>query len=471
MITDTDKITITPTRLRLAVSVSSMAIFMANLDMGIVNIALPSIARVYSSDAADVAIIVQTYLLSLTAFLLIAGKLADARGAERILTQGFIIFTASSLLCGMATTLYQLAFFRFLQGIGGAFIYATAAVIVVRYVEEEKRGRAYSLNALMAGIGYALGSPLGGVLIQYLDWRWIFFINIPVGAVALIVGRYAFIREPVKGGMSDFDWRGSFYNFAFLVLFLSFMHDVGDSGIKNLRVISLLFAAGFFLVLFVARQMSCRNPLLDLSLFRNPLLRAALLANMFFMVLMGGVNLVLPFYLSLVKQLSPRDAGLFLMILPGISILLSGLSGYLSDKTGSRPVCIAGALTMSVASAGFLLFNATTSYTVIVVMLTLMGSGLALILTAMLTMIMSYAEPGREGMLASLRTLLLNLGAVIGVSIFVIAYNRPLNGLSPEAAAMPGNVARGFGHAAWLGVAVALMMLVSVLLSNSKKHE
>jgi EmrB/QacA subfamily drug resistance transporter len=442
---------------------------MANVDTSIVNIALPSMAKMYGTDATGIAAIVQSYLLTITAFLLIAGRLVDAKTPERILRYGFIIFTASSLLCAIAPSLFMLTFFRFIQGIGAAFMFATSSVIIVRYVPAERRGRAYSVNGLMAGVGVALGAPIGGMLLQYLDWRWIFLINLPIGVAALIVAHFAFTKEESHGSLTDFDWWGAIYSFVSLSALLYAFHCGEDKGWGSIPVVSLLVTAGIFLALFLVRQARYSNPLLDLSLFRNRPLTAALIGNACYMAAIGGLTLVLPFYFTLVKHLSPKDVGLIMMISPGISIMISRLSGHYSDKIGPRPVCIAATVAMVAASGGIITFGLSTSYMWIIILMVVLGVGRALYVTASLTMVMTFSERGKEGMLSAAKALIPNLGRVIGVSIFILVYNGPLNCLSREDAQLPENIVKGFDNAAWLGLLVAVLMLVSALLSESKK--
>ena len=462
---------LTPARTRLALSVSTLAIFMANLDVSIVNIALPSMAKIYGTDATGITAIVQSYLLTITGFLLIGGRLADAKTPERVLCWGFWIFTLSSALCAAAQSLAWLTFFRALQGVGGALLFATSSVIVIRYVPPERRGRAYSLNGLMAGVAVAFGAPVGGFLIQYLDWRWIFLINIPIGIAALSVARIAFIRDTGKHAMPSLDWWGALFSVLFLSFLLYALHIGEDAGWGSVRVVSLLAASVLFLVIFLRRQKQCSSPLLDLSIFRIRPLSAALAGNALYMMTVGGLTLVLPFYFTLVKQLSPQDVGFIMMISPGISILVSRLSGYLCDRIGPRYVCIVAAVAVLMASAGIITFEVTSPYTWIIILMVLLGVGRALYVTASLTMVMTYSERGKEGMLSAAKALIPNLGKALGVSIFILVYNAPLNALSTAAASQPANIAKGFAFSARFGFVVALLMLVAALLSDSKKHD
>jgi len=456
----------------MALAVSTIAIFMANLDVSIVNIALPSMAKMYGTDATGIASIVQSYMLTITGCLLIGGRLSDAKTAERVLQWGFWIFTASSALCAMAPSLLMLTFFRLLQGIGGAFMFATSSVIVVRYVPSERRGRAFSLNGLMAGVAVAFGAPLGGVLIQYLDWRWIFLINIPIGLAALVVARFAFSGNSEESrGDVPIDWPGGLFSFASLTALLYALHAGEDRGWLSPLLLSLFGVAAIFLVLFLLREKRCATPLLDLSLFRNRPLAAGLAGNFLYLFLVGGITFVLPFYLMLVKGFSPKETGLIMMISPGISIVVSRISGHLSDRIGPRTVCIVAAVAMMLSMIGIAFFDSSTTFAWMAVTLVMLGIGRALYVTAALTMIMTFAEKGKEGMLSAAKALVPNIGSAIGVSLFAILYNLPINSVTGVSTEKVQLVVEGFKLAAELGIAVSLLTVAASLLSDSRQNE
>jgi EmrB/QacA subfamily drug resistance transporter len=451
-------------QMRMAMLVSALAMFMANLDVSIVNIALPSLAQLYHTDAAGISAVVLGYLLTLTGFLLVAGRLADAKSPERILCIGFWIFIITSIFCALAPSLFWLTLFRILQGIGGALLFATSSVIVVRYVPPEQRGRAYGLNGLLAGTAVAFGAPIGGFLLQHWGWRWIFLINIPVGLVALGLARAAFIRRPAQP-LAGLDLAGAVYSFIALSALLYGLHRADDQGWLSAQVITALLLALVFLTLFLRQETRAAVPLLDLGLFRNARLSAALLGNFCYLMLVGGLTFVLPFYLTHARQLSPSDAGLIMMISPGISIIVSRISGSLSDRIGPRPVCIGAAVAMLLASGGIILFGIATPYLWIVALLGLLGVGRALYVTAALTMIMSFSEPGKEGMLSAAKALIPNLGSALGVSLFALLYNGPLN----QVMETPELVVSGFRNAAGAGLVVALLLLVAAIRSDMKR--
>lgn len=462
--------TLTPARMKMAMAVSALAMFMANLDVSIVNIALPSLAQLYGTDATGISAIVLGYMLTLTGFLLVGGRLSDAKSAERVLCWGFWIFIVTSLFCAAAPSLAWLTAFRIMQGVGGALLFATSSVIVVHYVPLERRGRAYSLNGLLAGVAVAFGAPIGGFLLQHWGWRWIFLINIPIGLAALIIARLSFVRRKSQP-LASLDWPGAVHSFLFLTLLLYALHSGEDAGWGSPQVAGSLLLAALFFCLFLRRERRCDTPLLDLTLFNNRPLAAAMTGNFFYLMLVGGLTFVLPFYLIQARQMSPQDAGLVMMISPGISIIVSRVSGHLSDRIGPRLVCVAAALVMALSSFGIITFNLSSPLAWVFGLLVLLGVGRALYVTAVLTMIMSFSEKGKEGMLSAAKALIPNIGSALGVSISAILYNGPLNHPGGIPADTLDRVVAGFRGAAVFGAVIAVLAVAASLLSDSKKQQ
>jgi EmrB/QacA subfamily drug resistance transporter len=462
------EVNITPARMRMAMTVSALAMFMANLDVSIVNIALPSMAKLYGTDATGISAIVLGYMLTLTGLLLVGGRLSDAKSPERVLCWGFWIFIATSLLCAMAPSLMWLVAFRILQGVGGAFLFATSSVIVVHYVPVERRGRAYSLNGLLAGVAVAFGAPVGGFLLQQWGWRGIFLINIPIGLAALVLAHFSFVRREPQP-ITSLDWAGALYSFTCLTALLYGLHRGEDAGWVAAEVLISLVLAVVFLLLFLRREMQYATPLLDLSLFRNLPLSAAMTGNFFYLMLVGGLTFVLPFYLTLARQMSPQEAGMVMMISPGISIIVSRVSGHLSDYIGPRTVCVTAAAIMAASSFGIVTFSLVSPLVWIIGMLVLLGIGRALYVTAVLTMIMSFSEKGKEGMLSAAKALIPNIGSALGVSISAILYNMQLNNSGATPSAALDLVVAGFRSAAMFWALIAVLAIVASLLSDAKK--
>lgn len=453
-----------------AMIASATAIFMVNLDITIVNIALPTFCRLFTIDPTDASMVVLSYLLALTGFLLVAGKLSDKFGTERVFLLGYCVFSVGSLLCAIAHSFAALVLFRFIQGLGSSLLFATSAVIVVRYVAPEKRGRAYGLNGLFAGIAFALGSPVGGFLIHSLGWQWIFLVNIPVSIVGISLSLHGLVWPRGERNESGFDYIGALLSFLTLTAMLFALNRGEDMGWHSPAILCSIVLAAFFFTLFIMWEKKFPCPILELSLFRDHRLNATLAANFIYLMLLCGITFVLPFYFEELKGFHPQKAGLYMMIFPILSMFISPLSGYLSDRIGPRTVCMTGMGLFLAACSVFLCFNAATPDHVIIVSELVLGLGMALFMTAVLTMVMTYAEPGNLGMLSAIKAVIPQIGASIGVAVFAFLYNMPSHTVpGTEILKNPALFLAGYRNAMIFGVILALAGIVTSALSGPKK--
>ncbi len=458
--------------MRLAMLVSALAVSLGPLDVSIVNVALPTLTSVFKVDPGEIAAISLSYMLSLTGLLLVAGRLSDRFGAEKTLKSGYWIFIIGSALCGLAPTLGWLTFFRFIQGCGGALLFATSAVIIVYYTPVERRGRAYALNGLLTVTAIAIGAPLGGFLVEYVGWRWIFLINVPFGLAALFLAHISFAgRTP--SAVIDLDLPGAVCSFLSLLGFIYGLHTGQDYGWGSPRVMAFLFLGFIFFILFLIRESRFHEPLLSLDVFRIYPLTAIMTGNGLSLALSTGLTFVLPFYLQWVKRLNADQVGMILMISPVLSMLFTSLAGYLSDRFGTRPLCIASISALFLSAAGFTTLNADSSYTAIFFMLALLGLGRAFFIPAALTMTMSYAQTVQSGMLSAAKALLLNLGLTFGLSISALLYNLPINNIKSNSDATVKHIVidivTGFHYVTLFGVLVAGLGLLATFFSYPYK--
>ena len=176
----------------------SFASFMVNLDTYVVNVALPSITQTFKASTSDISWIVMSYNLMVVSLLLIFGKLGDTIGLKKLFNIGFIIFTSSSLMCGLSNSVLILVISRFTQGIGASILYALPQAMIAKYLPKEHRGTAFGVLASAAALGITLGAPVSGFITEFLSWRWIFFINVPVGILSVIFLNYSIYNSFFK---------------------------------------------------------------------------------------------------------------------------------------------------------------------------------------------------------------------------------------------------------------------------------
>ena len=247
--------------------------FMLLLDITIVNVALPDIQRALHSSFSDLQWVVDAYALTLAAFLLTAGSLADMYGRRLLYLIGLAIFTCASVLCGFAVTTLMLQLSRALQGVGGAIMFAVSLALLADAFRGKDRGTAFGVWGAVTGLAVAIGPLLGGLLVSGLSWRWIFFVNAPIGIIAVVIALMK-VTESRAPHASRPDWAG----FAlFTVALSSLVYGLIESNERSFSsglVLGCLAAAAVLLAVFVIVEMRVAHPMFDLNLFRLPTLPA-----------------------------------------------------------------------------------------------------------------------------------------------------------------------------------------------------
>lgn len=282
---------------------ASLAAFMSSLDGTIVNIALPSIAEAFSLTTSSVAWVSTIYLLVIAGLLLIVGKLTDTIGLKKIFLAGFSIFVIGSFSCGffpeLLNSFHILLISRIVQAIGGVMMMVVAPAMLSRFMPGERRAKGLSLVMLFAAVGMALGPTLGGYLTEYLSWNWIFYINVPVGIIAVVLGLFVIPKTEAKScSLKKFDTAGAVLIFVGLAaLLFAFSEGFSLGWTSALIIISLLLAV-FCIGGFIFRERHYENPLIDLGMFKS---RSFVIVNMILALLFftfAGANYMLPFYLE-----------------------------------------------------------------------------------------------------------------------------------------------------------------------------
>ncbi|MBP2133645.1 EmrB/QacA subfamily drug resistance transporter [Methanomicrobium sp. W14] len=404
----------------------SLAIFMSSLDGTIVNIALPTISESFDVSSSTVSWVSTSYLLVIAGCLLIFGKISDSIGFKRVFLSGFILFTTGSFACGFIPDLlgsfYSLVGSRAFQGIGGAMITAVAPAMVTAFIPPEKTGKAMGIIMTAASFGMALGPTIGGALTQYLSWHWIFFINVPVGILAVILGAKVVPNTKGEGSLSGFDKYGAFFIFAGLAMLLFFVSEGQTLGWTSPCILLSLAGAAVFIVMFVMHELKNKNPLLELRLFRNKnfVLMNVIISLVF--LTFGGINYLLPFYLEYVQGYETSVAGLILTIL-SFSMMISGLlAGLLYNRTGGRILAVVAAFIMAGGYFMMSRLHPDTGLLFIGVCLFLIGFGLGLMTTPMFSMVLNSVSGRFQGMVSSLTGLERYAPTTIGIAFYNLLF-------------------------------------------------
>lgn len=419
-----------------------MGVAMGVLDGIMVSIALPTITTYFNAGVTQSQWIVTAYLVTETSLLLIFGRIADYTGKTRLFLAGFIIFTASSLACGLAASLPELILYRILQAAGAAMVFSISSAILFEVFPKHEQGRAMGyIGATIAAASIA--SPmLGGFITDAAGWEYIFLINVPIGVILLVLAfRYMkWEKRPVPGTLS-MDWAGAGTMVAALVSFILLLGklatDLTMSGTAYLYAVVTLLSSGAFFII------ECRHPhpLLDLSVlkvrkFVFPSSAMFLLYSAFFMM-----NLLGPFYLEIVMGLSPIQVGLVFLLAPVILVIASPVTGWLYDRYESRHFSTLGIFLSGISFIFMSIAAFSRSLTLIIFSFIPLAVGGALFTSPNNTEIMQSLPEEKSGVASSLSATIKDLAMTLGVSISSIlltyqlhasGYFGPVTSASPE---------------------------------------
>ncbi len=390
--------------------------FMGPLDSSIVNIAIPSLTKYFSVGITTVEWVVMAYLLTTSSLLLSAGRLGDIVGHKRIYIVGFLTFTVASALCGFSGTVQQLVFFRVIQALGATCMFSTSPAILTDAFPPTERGKALGLISISVAIGLTVGPTLGGFIVHNFGWRWIFFVNIPIGIIVSIMAAFI-LKETKLPTVKRFDFPGA--TTAFLALFSVLLAlSMGDKwGWQSSSTIGLLLSAAVFAAAFLYFENKVEEPMLDLSLFRSRLFTSANISALINYVALFVATFLVPFYLRDVFGESIQTTGLVLTAIPLFTGLAAPISGTLSDKIGSRMLSSAGLGINAIALFGLSRTSAGSGLIPIALLLGLFGLGAGLFQSPNSSAIMGAVPRHRLGIAAGMQATMRNVGMVLGVAM------------------------------------------------------
>ena len=401
----------------------AIGIFMATLDTSIVNISLPSISTYFLTPLNGlIEWVIIAYLISIASVLLTFGRLSDMFGRKILWMVGLTAFTLGSALCGAAPSLLLLVIFRAFQGLGGALIMANSTSMLVRAFPERERGRVLGFNAVSVSLGVSAGPPLGGFITTSLSWRWIFYVNLPLGIVGLVL-TWFILKEPIRFQRGQkFDPLGAVLLSAGIIaimLGLSFGQEIGWFS----PVILGLFVGGFLLlVAFFFAEQHVAEPIIDLRLFHNRLFAAANLSSLLSFFALFAVSFLLPFYLEDLRRFSTDMSGLLLTPIPLTVSLVAPISGRLSDRFGSRALSSTG---LAISAVGLWLLTGLgvdSSIFSIVSRLVVTGIGIGLFQSPNNSAVMGAVPAERRGIgsgfLATVRVVGQSLSVAVAGAVF-----------------------------------------------------
>jgi EmrB/QacA subfamily drug resistance transporter len=396
--------------------------FMATLDSSIVNIVLPTLTQELGTDLDRVKWVVIAYLLVITCLLLPVGLLSDQKGRKPIFQIGFLVFILGSALCGLAINLPILVLFRMIQATGAAMLMANGPAIITSTFDAKERGSALGTLAMVVSAGLMVGPSLGGVLINRLGWRSIFWINVPIGIVGVGMAELFIKKSSVTRSRASFDWAGAFLQMILLLLFIGVfgapLRGHGDHSYLMARWLGFILFVGLSKV-FLRVEAAAKNPLFDLSLFQHRTFWTSILASFLTFVAFSSVTVLMPFFLQDQLHFTPEKTGMFMTSIPVIIFIIAPLSGRLSDHFGSRGLSSTGSC---VGMMGLWLMSGVmtsklstvSSQWMIVSTLGLIGLAIGLFQSPNNSAIMGSVPPAKLGVASALLATVRNLGLVTG---------------------------------------------------------
>jgi len=390
--------------------------FMLLLDITIVNVALPDIQRALNSSFSDLQWVVDAYALTLAAFLLTAGNLADMYGRRLLYLIGLAVFTCASVLCGFAVSTLMLQLSRALQGVGGAIMFAVSLALLADAFRGKDRGTAFGVWGAVTGLAVAIGPLLGGVLTSGLSWRWIFFVNVPTGiaAVAIAVTKVAESRAPHAARP---DWAGFTLFTAALSSLVYGLIESNQRSFTDGLVLGCLAAAAGLLVAFVLVERRSAHPMFDLMLFRLPTFSGGSVAAFGLSASIFAMLLYLVLYLQDILGYSALATGARLMVISGGILVAATVAGRLSSRVPVRLLIGPGLIMVGVGLLLMRGLDAGSSWTHLIPGMIVGGLGIGLVNPPLASTAVGVVPPQRAGMASGINSTFRQVGIATGIAL------------------------------------------------------
>ncbi len=391
------------------------AIFMLLLDITVVNVALPDIQRDLDASFAQLQWVVDAYALTLATTVLAAGSLADLFGRRRVFTVGLVLFTVASFGCGISTDAGLLIAARAVQGVGGGVMFAVSLALLAQAFHGRERGTAFGIWGATTGAAVAIGPLVGGVLTEWAGWRWIFFVNIPIGVAAICVTMLR-VDESKSPGRARVDWFGTAALTGSLFLLVYGLLQGNEKGWSSALILGCLIGSLVLLAAFAAIELSRRDPMLDLRLFAEAGFVGAQIAAFAISASIFAAFLYLTLYLQNVLGYSPLAAGLRFLPLSLAAFVVAAISGNLTSRVSARWLMGAG---LGVIGVSLLLMSRVTAdsgWTLLLPGFVLAGIGVGLTNPALASTAVSVVSPERSGMASGTNSTFRQVGIATGIA-------------------------------------------------------
>ena len=445
----------------------SFALFMIMLDNTVVNVALPSIQRDLGIGLSELEWTVNAYALTFAVFMLTGGKLADFLGRRRIFLLGLAIFTVSSFLCGLATSGEMLIGARTLQGIGAALMMPATLSIISATFPPHQRGMAIGVWAGVSAMALAIGPLIGGLITEHIDWSWIFFVNVPIGVLGLIVGRLVIDESRDTSAEQRLDLPGLVASGVGLFALTFALIEANSYGWTDPVIIGLFVLSAVSIVAFVLLERHQRSPLLDLSLFRSSTFAGANVVALLTTLAMFGVFFFMSIYMQNILGYSATKTGAAFLPMTILIILIAPVAGKSSDRIGSRALMTTGMLLLATSLVLFSRLGLDSRFWDILPGLILGGFGIALVMTPMTAAALGSVPVEKSGVGSGVLNTFRQVGGALGIAVMgaIVASYVDLGGGRPD----PSSFIDGFQAALRVSAGFALLGAV-IAFATIRKH-
>ncbi len=413
----------------IALSCTSIGLFFAVISGNTLIVALPVIMKDLNASFQEIIWSMMGFMFIMSILVPAIGRVADMIGRKKLFIAGFIVFTLGSLLCAFSRTGTDLLLYRMVQAIGGALMAANSVPIITDAFHRKELGKALGINGMIISIGGVVGPVLGGLLIS-MGWRWIFYINVPIGIIGTIWAAVQLKELDVLPAKQKFDWPGTILYSTGMLALLLFLTFGGLYGWLKPGVFIALAGAVILLPLFVYIEFRSAEPLLDMRLFESRALAFAYMSNLLNGIARGAVTFLLIFYFQGIKGIDPIQAAVMLIpfVLP--QMIVAPVCGWLSDRIGSRILSSIGLFVSALGFLGLIWIKPESSYMELSIAMIIIGIGSGMFFAPNNKAIMEAVPVERRGIAGGVRTMMNNLGMIVSMALCMTVI---ISCITPEA--------------------------------------
>jgi EmrB/QacA subfamily drug resistance transporter len=448
----------------------SFGLFMIMLDNTIVNVALPSIQRELHIGISELEWVVNGYALTFAVLMLTGGKLADLFGRRFIFIVGLVIFTGASLACGLAPNANFLIGARVVQGVGSALMNPATLSIITATFPPRQRGMAIGIWAGVSALALAIGPLVGGVITQHISWSWIFFINVPVGILAIVVARFVIKESRDTSAEQRLDLPGLLTSAIGLFALIYALIEANTYGWTSARILGFFALAVIGLVAFVVLELRQRVPMLDLSLFRNPIFAGANAIMLLVALAMFGVFFYVSLYVQNVLGYSPTQAGATFLPMTLCIVFLAPIAGRFTDRYGPRWLIAAGMTLVAGSLVIFAQLDLNSTFWNIFPGLLIGGAGMAMAMAPTTATAMHAVPVDKAGVGSAVLNSMRQVGGSLGIALMGAIVASYVHSPATDPRAL-GEFVQGFQRALLVAAGIAFTAAVVAVTTLRKPQQ